>query len=59
MLSRLPTRKRADRPGEERSCPDQCGQGTLSVGTRALMVKRSQRDGQRTAERENVPKRKS
>ena len=40
MLCRLQMRKRTDKPGEERSCPDRCGEGRLRVGTRALAVKR-------------------
>lgn len=40
MLSRLQRRKRTDKPGEERSCPDPCGERGLRVGTRALTVKR-------------------
>lgn len=40
MLSRLQRRKRIDKPGEERSCSDPCGERGLRVGTRALTVKR-------------------
>lgn len=40
MLSRLQMRKRTDKPGEERSCLDRCGERGLRIGTRALTVKR-------------------